>query len=213
MSSTYEEQCASEFRVWLDKQKHTKDPLNELLELLESILDKDNISMFAPTIVQFVGIKESNIDDEIKRDISYGSCPDDNENCFMIIPPKHNGNVKQYQYTLKSFKFRIHGASKFSIKFGEFEEDKCRIKDELLFKIPLLEAKNDICEVKDINIKLKNGLVYMLQPDAIKSAHTPIAEGMVAEYESKFSFVKGFRFAHQKASHQYYAKLFEAEFY
>ena len=132
----------------------------------------------------------------------------------MFIPPnKKDNDPKQYQYTLKSFKFRTCGSAEFSVKFGEFDENKCAIKDELMLKIDRFEVEKDIFELNNLNIKLENGKIYMLKPNAIRSADTEIIKELASEIELKFTFVKGFRFSHKSASKQNYAKSFEAEFY
>ena len=110
---------AEAFRKWLKEQEHDEDPISELYQLLETELGKQDIPpVIVSSIVGFVGMKESTFDDEINSGVSYISSKNDNENCFMIIPPK---SQSKYQYTLKSFKFRITGTATFSVRFGRFD--------------------------------------------------------------------------------------------
>ena len=61
----------SSFRNWLEKQKHDKDPLNDLVELLQTELDKHDASMFANILVEYIGMTESTFDNEIDNSIAY----------------------------------------------------------------------------------------------------------------------------------------------
>eukprot|EP01084_Bolivina_argentea_P140884 247611_1 len=201
------------FLQWLDTQRHDIDPLNDLLQLLATEFNKQNIpAIIAPYITQYVGLTESTLNMEISSGVSYGSSPNDNENCFMIIPP----NKSNYQYTLKSFRFRVRkGTSpEMNIKFGIFDCKTCKLdENQLLFQQQSIHAKDGMAEVNGLDIKLQNGLAYVLQPDAVKRVSTPVTKRHVDEASKLSNFVKGFRFAYDSSSVQSYAKLFEAVFY